>query len=158
MQDISFSINKNIALVNAEELLEIIKTVNITYNAIPDFEILFYAKDSTDSYKVYKILDNSETDKYDYNIYGYNGIVNIKIDGNEYSLKEALLENKITMEEIIGKENKDEKDGKITAKMYKDGGSMEYYYDNYTIIKFATLSGNRDVYIGTKDLKLTDVI
>ena len=157
MQDISFSINKNIALVNAEELLEIIKTVNINYNAIPDFEILFYAKDSTDSYKVYKILDNSETDKYDYNIYGYNGIVNIKIDGNEYSLKEALLENKITMEEIIGKENKDEKDGKITAKMYKDGGSMEYYYDNYTIIKFATLSGNRDVYIGTKDLRLTDI-
>ena len=157
MQDISFSINKNIALVNAEELLEIIKTVNITYNAIPDFEILFYAKDSTDSYKVYKILDNSETDKYDYNIYGYNGIVNIKIDGNEYSLKEALLENKITMEEIIGKENKDEKDGKITAKMYKDGGSMEYYYDNYTIIKFATLSGNRDVYIGTKELRLTDI-
>ena len=157
MQDISFSINKNIALVNAEELLEIIKTVNITYNAIPDFEILFYAKDSTDSYKVYKILDNSETDKYDYNIYGYNGIVNIKIDGNEYSLKEALLENKITMEEIIGKENKDEKDGKITAKMYKDGGSMDYYYDNYTIIKFATLSGNRDVYIGTKDLRLTDI-
>ena len=157
MQDISFSINKNIALVNAEELLEIIKTVNITYNAIPDFEILFYAKDSTDSYKVYKILDNSETDKYDYNIYGYNGIVNLKIDGNEYSLKEALLENKITMEEIIGKENKDEKDGKITAKMYKDGGSMEYYYDNYTIIKFATLSGNRDVYIGTKDLRLTDI-
>ena len=157
MQDISFSINKNIALVNAEELLEIIKTVNITYNAIPDFEILFYAKDSTDSYKVYKILDNSETDKYDYNIYGYNGIVNIKIDGNEYSLKEALLENKITMEEIIGKENKDEKDGKITAKMYKDGGSMEYYYDNYTIIKFATLSGNRYLYIGTKDLRLTDI-
>ena len=157
MQDISFSINKNIALVNAEELLEIIKTVNITYNAIPDFEILFYAKDSTDSYKVYKILDNSETDKYDYNIYGYNGIVNIKIDGNEYSLKEALLENKITMEEIIGKENKDEKDGKITAKMYKDGGSMEYHYENYTIIKCHTVDGNRDVYIGTKDLRLTDI-
>lgn len=164
LQDISFSINKNIALVNnglnyddAEELLEIIKTVNITYNFIPDFEILFYDQDPTESYKVYTILDKSETDKYDYNIYGYNGIVNIKIDGNEYSLKEALLENKITMEEIIGKADKDEKDGKITAEMYKDGGSMEYYYDNYTIIKFATLSGNRDVYIGTKDLRLTDI-
>ena len=162
LQDISFNIN--IALVNnglnydeAEELIEIIRTVNITYNSIPDFEILFYAKDSTESYKVYTILDKSETDKYDYNIYGYNGIANIKIDGNEYSLKEALLENKITMEEIIGKANKDEKDGKITAEMYKDGGSMEYYYDNYTIIKFATLSGNRDVYIGTKGLRLTDI-
>ena len=162
LQDISFNIN--IALVNnglnyddAEELIEIIRTVNITYNSIPDFEILFYAKDSTENYKVYTILDKSETDKYDYNIYGYNGIANIKIDGNEYSLKEALLENKITMEEIIGKANKDEKDGKITAEMYKDGGSMEYYYDNYTIIKFATLSGNRDVYIGTKGLRLTDI-
>ena len=39
--------------------------------------------------------------------------------------------------------------------MYKDGGSMEYSYDNYTIIKFTTLSG--DVYIGTKNLKLTDI-
>lgn len=45
-QDISFNINKNIALVNngltydeAEELLEIIKTVNITYNSILDSEI-----------------------------------------------------------------------------------------------------------------------
>ena len=37
--------------------------------------------------KVYTILDKSETDKYDYNIYGYNGIVNIKIDGNEYSFE-----------------------------------------------------------------------
>ena len=164
LQDISFSINKNIALVNnglnyddAEELLEIIKTVNITYNAIPDFEILFYDKNPIESYKVYTILDKSETDKYDYNIYGYDGIVNIKIAGKEYSLKEALLENKITMEEIIEKASKDEKDGKITAEMYKDGGSMEYHYDNYTIIKFATLSGNGDVYIGTKNLRLTDI-
>ena len=61
------------------------------------------------------------------------------------------------MEEIIEKASKDEKDGKITAEMYKDGGSMEYHYDNYTIIKFATLSGNGDVYIGTKNLRLTDI-
>lgn len=162
--DISFNINKNIAIVNneltyneGEELLEIIKTVNITYNSISDFEILFYDKNPIESYKIYTILDKSETNKYDYNIYGYDGIVNIKIDGNEYSLKEALLENKITMEEIIEKANKDEKEGKISSEMYKDGGSMEYHYDNYTIIKFATLSGNRDVYIGTKNLKLTDI-
>ena len=164
LQDVSFNINKNIALVNnglnyndAEELIEIIKTVNITYNYISDFEILFYDQDPTESYEVYTILDKSETDKYDYNIYGYDGIVNIKIDGKEYYLKEALLENKITMEEIIEKASKDEKDGKITAEMYKDGGSTEYHYDNYTIIKFATLSGNGDVYIGTKNLRLTDI-
>ena len=163
-QDISFNINKNIAFVNnglvndeAEELLKVIKTLNITYNPIPDFEIFFYDKHPIESYKFYTILDKSETNKYNYNIYGYDGNVSIKIDGNEYSLKDALLENKITMEEIIEKANKDKEDGKITAEMYKDGGSMEYYYDNYTIVKFATLSGNRDVYIGTKNFRLTDI-
>ena len=73
-------------------------------------------------------------------------------------MKEALLENKITMEEIIAKANQDEKGKKIKVDMYKDGGSMEYHYENYTIIKFHTIDGNRDVYIGTKDLKLNDVI
>ncbi len=52
------------------------------------------------------------------------------------------------------KQVKMKKDGKITAEMYKDGGSMEYHYDNYTIIKFATLSGNGDAYIGTKKFKI----
>ena len=62
------------------------------------------------------------------------------------------------MEEIIQKANKDLDNNKITGDMYKDGGSMEYHYENYTIIKCHTVDGNRDVYIGTKDLKLTDVI
>ena len=61
------------------------------------------------------------------------------------------------MEEIIAKANQDEKDGKIKTDMYKDGGSIEYHYDNYTIIKFHTLDGNRDVYIGTKDMTINDL-
>lgn len=127
-------------------------------NEAENFEILFYDKQPIESYKTYTILDKSETDKYDYTIYGHDGSVNIRINGTDYSLKEALIENKITMEEIIAKANQDEKDGKIKAEMYKDGGSKEYHYDNYTIIKCHTIDGNRDVYIGTKDLKLNDVI
>ena len=44
------------------------------------------------------------------------------------------------------------------APIYKDSGSIEYHYDNYTIIKCHTLNGNRDVYIGTKDMTLNDVL
>lgn len=136
-----------------------IKATKIELKSAENFEILFKNRKPIDSYnKVYAILDKSETNKYDYTVYAYDGSVNIRIDGKDYSLKEALLENKITMEEIIAKANQDEKDGKIKADMYKDGGSMEYHYDNYTIIKCHTLDGNRDVYIGTKDLKLNDVI
>ena len=135
-----------------------VKATKIELKSTENFEILFYDKQPQSDIKAHKIVDKNETDKYDYDVYGYDGSVNIRIDGKDYSLKEALLENKITMEEIIAKANKDEKDGKIKADMYKDGGSMEYHYENYTIIKCHTLDGNRDVYIGTKDLKLTDVI
>lgn len=136
-----------------------VKAIKIELKSSENFEILFKDRQLIDSYnKVYAILDKSETDKYEYTIYAYNGSVDIRIDGKDYSLKEALIENKITMEEIIAKANQDEKDGKIKAEMYKDGGSMEYHYENYTIIKCHTISGNRDVYIGTKDLRLIDVI
>ncbi len=131
-----------------------IKTTKIEIKSADDFEIVFSAKKPTDSYRVYTILSKTETDKYDYTIYGYDGIVNIKIDGKDYLLKDALLQNKITMEEIIAKANKDFPN----AISYDDGGSMEYHYENYTIIKCHRLDGNRDVYIGTKDMTLNDVI
>lgn len=135
-----------------------INATKIEIRSAEDFEILFYDKQPMENHKIYKILDKSETDKYDYNIYGYAGSVNIRIDGKDYSLKDALLENKITMEEIIAKANQDEKNGIIKSEMYKDGGSIEYHYENYTIIKCHTVDGNRDVYIGNKDLTLNDVI
>lgn len=135
-----------------------VKATKIELKSSENFEILFYDKQPQSNIKVHKIVDKNETDKYDYDVYEYDGSVNIRINGKDYSLKDALLENKITMEEIIAKANQDEKDGKIKADMYKDGGSMEYHYENYTIIKCHTVDGNRDVYIGTKDLKLTDVI
>lgn len=61
------------------------------------------------------------------------------------------------MNEIIAKANQDEKAEKIKTNIYKDGGSMEYHYENYTIIKCHTLNGNRDVYIGTKDMNINDL-
>lgn len=161
--DISFyNMNKNIAVMNcglindeANEAIEFIKTINISgRKSAENFEILFYDKHPMDSYKIYTILDKSETEKYDYTIYGYDGSVNIRIDGKDHSLKTALLENIITMEEIIEKANKDFPN----AISYNDGGSMEYHYDNYTIVKCNRLDGNRDVYIGTKNMTLNDVL
>ncbi|MEG2235161.1 MAG: DUF3221 domain-containing protein [Clostridia bacterium] len=130
-----------------------IKATKIEVKSAENFEIVFYDKHPMKSYKIYTILDKSETDKYDYTIYGFDGSVNVKIDGKDYSLKEALTENKITMEEIIAKANKDFPN----ALTYDDGGSIEYHYENYTIIKIHKLDGNRDVYIGTKDMTINDL-
>ena len=80
-----------------------VKATKIELKSAENFEILFKNRQPIDSYnKVYAILDKSETNKYDYTIYAYDGSVNIRIDCKEYSLKEALSENKITIATIIG--------------------------------------------------------
>ena len=156
--DALYEIGTNVKITYDGDVMETypaqIKAIKIEVKSAENFEILFKDRKPIDSYnKIYAILDKSETNKYDYTIYAYDGSVNIRIDGEEYSLKEALLQNKITMEEIIAKANKDFPD----AEIYKDGGSMEYHYDNYTIIKYHTIDGNSDVYIGTKDMTINDL-
>ena len=160
--DALYTIGTNVKITYDGTILESypaqVKATKIEIKSAENFEILFKDRQPIDSYnKIYAILDKSETNKYNYTIYAYDGSVNIKIDDKEYSLKDALLESKITMEEIIQKANKDLDNNKITGDMYKDGGSMIYQYDTYTIIKCHTIEGNRDVYIGTKEMTLNDV-
>lgn len=161
INDALYTVGTNVKITYDGNIMECypaqVKATNIELKSAEDFEILFNAKQPMESYKIYTILDKSETTKYNYTIYGYDGSASIKIDGKDYSLRDALLQNKITMEEIIAKANKDLEDQKISGDMYKDGGSMIYKYDNYTIIKCHTLDGNRDVYIGTKEMTLNDV-
>lgn len=57
------------------------------------------------------------------------------------------------MNEIIQKANQDIPN----ATIYKDGGSIEYHYKDYTIIKVHRIDGNRDVYIGGPKLNINDL-
>ena len=160
--DALYEIGTNVKITYHDNIMESypaqIKATKVEIKSADNFEILFKERQKTDSYnKKYAILDKTESDKYDYNIYAYNGSVNIRIDNKEYSLKQVLTENKITMNEIIEKANQDERNGKIKVEMYKDGGSILYKYDNYAIIKCHTLEGNRDVYIGSKDMSINDL-
>ena len=43
------------------------------------------------------------------------------------------------------------------ANYYKDGGSAEYNYGDYKVIKCHTLDGNRDVYICDSNTTLNDL-
>ena len=156
--DVLYEIGTNVKITYDGTVMESypaqINATKIELKSADNFEIVFKERQPIDSYnRIYAILDKSETDKYNYSIYAYEGSVNIVIDEQEYTLREALLGNKITMEEIIAKANKDIPD----AITYDDGGSVEYHYENYTIIKFHTLDGNRDVYIGTKNMTINDL-
>ena len=159
--DISFqNINEHIVILNdgnlvgddAKEIIEFIKTINIT-NKQNEFSLVFYQKTAIKPKQTEIIISKNEVKGVDYNVYSFEGNVAINLNShsselteNSISLREALLENKITIEEIIEKANKDLNENIITGDMYKDGGSMEYHYENYTIIKCCTIDGNRDVY------------
>lgn len=131
-----------------------IETNNISIDGYEDFKIEVKTSNKIEKKKILNNKDLS-ADKQDYNLYFYGlDEVNVTVDNKTMLLEDALKNGKITIQGIIQKANKDIPN----AISYKDGGSIEYHYENYTIIKCHTLDGNRDVYIGTKDLKLTDII
>ena len=127
-----------------------LNTNNISINGYEDFEIT--VKESKHIEKK-KILNNKDlaSDTRDFNLY-YYGLdeVNVEVDNKNISLDEALKSGKITLSGIEIKANKDFPN----AISYNDGGSMEYHYKDYTIIKVHKLDGNRDVYIGNSNMKL----
>ena len=88
-----------------------------------------------------------------YNLY-YHGLedVIITVDGEQHSLAHALKRGKITMSAILAKANHDVSDGVIQDLRYDDGGSAVFKYPDYTIVKYHTLDGNDDMYIGTPDI------
>ena len=108
-----------------------------------------------------KILNNQELykDNSNFDLY-YYGLdeVNIFVDNQEMSLEAALKSGKMTIEGILARANQDESDGKIKSAMYKDGGTTEWYYEDYKIIKCHSLDGNRDVYIGIQEMHLSELI
>ena len=130
--DVVYMVGTNVKITYDGTIMESypaqVKATKIELKSAENFELKFSKKSNSGS-KIEKILDKSETKKldiysYDYNIYSYNGTVNIIVDGKETSLRNALLENKIRMEEIIAKANKDFPN----TVSYDDGGSKEYHY------------------------------
>ena len=86
----------------------------------------------------------------------YYGVENvlITIKGWTMPLEKALEEGRITLNGILAKCNQDVADGVIEEMSYDDGGSQVYKYPDYTIVKYHTLDGNDDMYIGTPDIDI----
>lgn len=100
---------------------------------------------------IYELFDATE-----YKINSFGGDVNIKINEIEYSLKEALNNKIITPEEILEQLKDDSKYGICYRGDYSDGGSTEYVYDKYTILKLNTLDGDKDLVIGMSGQIIND--
>ena len=155
--DYLYGIGRKVVIYYAGGIMESypakINTDNISIDGYKDFEIEVKVSDKIEKKK---ILNNKDlySDKQDYNLYFYGlDEINVTVDNKKISLEDALRSGKITIQGIIQKANKDFPN----AISYDDGGSIEYHYKDYSIIKIHKLDGNRDVYIGTPNMELKDL-
>lgn len=101
--------------------------------------------------EILRIRENQDT----YSLYYYGlADVSITLDGQTLPLAQAMGEGKITADDILRKGFQDEQNGRIKGMHYRDGGSAAYLYGDYTILKYDTLDGKRDFYIGIPEMEI----
>ena len=136
------------------------KDIPVEYNS--EYTLNIIRKEDDSNIKRELITDKKFKQKHGYNVY-YYGIEKAKVlqNGKEVDLKEAISKDNEIIEKIVSKAEKDAGLGIVTNYgMYNDGGTAEYTYNNYKIIKCDRLSENgniKDVYITRGDIKYTDI-
>lgn len=136
------------------------KAIPVEYNS--EYTLNITRKEDDSNIKRELITDKNFEQKHGYNVY-YYGIEEVKVlkDGKEIDLKEAISKDNTIIEKIVLKAEKDTGLGIVkNYGMYNDGGTAEYTYNNYNIIKCDKLSENgniKDVYITRGDIKYTDI-
>lgn len=97
-----------------------------------------------------------KNDKISFNIYAVGMDFKIKLDKKEYSVADAISNGLLDENKLFDKIEKDKESNKCKSEMYKDGGTLAYLYNDYTIIKFNSLDGKEDMYI-TREKSLNDL-
>ena len=136
-----------------------ITATKILTDGYEDFEILPIISEDKSKYLVLTSEDIDSFDAFphdtnsDLYYYGLNN-VDVTVNKQTISLIDALSSGKITVEGIIKKANIDAVSGQCKNEIIKDGGSQIYKYDNLNIIRYHTIDGNRDIYIGSSDMDI----
>ena len=74
--------------------------------------------------------------------------ITIEKNGKKYDFKDAILQNVITLDEVFESANRSES--------YWDGGTVEYFYDDFKIIAYQKTFGCNDIVIGNIDMEMKE--
>lgn len=113
-------------------------------------------KDVEDEDKVKKIAEiPGQNGEVEYSVFTLGGDVTIGFDKDytdSMTLENALESGRLDLEELIEIAQNDSRHGICEVVTYTDGGTAEYCYPSYTILKFNTRVGKKDLYIGHKGI------
>ena len=79
------------------------------------FELIYTQNEKNE---LIKIIDKNFSKDYDFDVYTYGGDVLININGKSYDFKEALLQNIISIDNILEKANDDAQNDICTEAKY----------------------------------------
>lgn len=149
---VTFYLKANSTLVEGPEMQEICKYSLESSNYKKEINLNFYQR------KDLGIKTINQLGDYDFNILTYGGDVSFTFDTNMvYIFEDALKEKVVTVDKILNQAKIDAEYGICEEGYYSDGGSTEYLYDDYTILKYNTLEGRKDLVIGIKGQIINDV-
>lgn len=133
--------------ITSEDELPVICTYSIeSSNYQKNVDMQFSQRKNKD---IKKIIDSGSSEDYDFSVYTYGGDVNFLVeDDMVYTFEKALKEKVVTVDDILEQAKMDKKYGLCEIDSYKDGGTIEYRYKDYTIVKYSTLDGNQDFVVG----------
>lgn len=149
---VTFYLKANHTLVDGPLDHEICKYSLDSSNYKKEIDLNFYQRKDLGIKKI------SEFGDYDFNILTYGGDVSFTFDTDMvYTFEDALKEKVVTVDKILEQARIDAEYGICEEGYYSDGGSIEYLYDDYTILKYNTLDGRKDLVIGIKGQIINDV-
>ena len=140
--------------VKEENLIQIIiKRSDMSSDVQDEVELFEYELQNTDyienNHIYYAQRKDMGVDKInseeEFNIYVVGGNVTIAKNNEEAKdFSEAIEAKYISIDEILEEAEVDSEYGVCRRGFYSDGGTIEYSYQDYTLIKANTLAGNKD--------------
>ena len=104
------------------------------------------------------VIDHNTNTDYEYSVHTLGGDVDFTIENDMvYTFEKALEEKIIIVEDILNQAKMDAEYGICYRGDYSDGGSTEFMYEDYTILKYSTLDGLEDLVIGYKGQIINEV-
>lgn len=129
----------------------------ILYKELYIYEVITYFPQINDVEEVeHMITTKIKLKDYDIVFYG-NQEFYMNYKGKEIELRYSLINKIITIDKIIEQAERDCKNNIAYKGSYLDGGSIEYRYNDFSIIKMKSFNGNRNVYIGDRSLDINNL-
>lgn len=153
--------------VKEENLIQIIiKRSDMSSDVQDEVELFEYELQNTDyienNHIYYAQRKDMGVDKInseeEFNIYVVGGNVTIAKNNEEAKdFSEAIEAKYISIDEILEQAEVESKYGVCRRGFYSDGGTIEYSYQDYTLIKANTLSGNKDFIIAPPNMIWSEI-